>query len=776
MQSRHHYFKSKYLLATVIAAGTIAIIGAETSVHADNSNSSTVPVQILGINDFHGNIATTSKANMPTGTIAKTGTAAELAGYLNKYTSDFKSANPTGVSFRVQAGDMISASPAESALIYDQPTLAALHAMNIQVGTLGNHEFDKGLSQLKTILSGKDPVPNDTSAASQFYKEFSQEQLSAGYQEVVANLVDKSDGKIPNGYQPYTVLNKQITNTQNVYRLYNPSSGEHFYTMSSYERNSDVKLGWKNEGIAFQTSAKGAAVYRLYNKNTGEHFYTTSAYEKNSLIKSGWSYENIAYHTATAATGTAIYRIYNPQSGLHFYTTNAYEKNNLVKLGWRYESIAWYAAKTQTVKIGVIGVITTSTPSIVVAKNVEAYNFTDPATAIAKYSKELRAKGVNAIVVLGHTASDNLNGANSPVEGETADIIKKLDQIDPKNSVDLYVAGHSHTFTNGTVNGVRVVQALSFGEAFDNVKATYNFKTNDFSTEPDADIVPVDQSNTSITPDVTVANIVTKAKAITDKIASETIGKYQAQGQILASGRSGGDEAFNKVHNLPALDQLDSTGKTVAAAKTPTTLGESALGEFITKAQWWDANQALNPTGVTVDFAITNNGGIRSDLNADSVGNITWGDAQTVQPFRNVLEVVSMTGEQIKNALNEQTYDSEIVGDDQLWLQEYGINYTVTKNPDIAHSEYPYAEPYVVSNMTKLDGTPIELNQSYHVVINEFIKGGGDGFNAFKNTTIIPGYNDIDTDAFINYIKSIETVPTTMPVEKTYDASGVPLQ
>lgn len=91
---------------------------------------------------------------------------------------------------------MIGASPADSSLIYDQPTLAALRAMNFEVGTLGNHEFDKGLPQLATIMKGIDSVSNDTSAAAQFYKDYSATYLSANWQLVVANLTNKSDGKI----------------------------------------------------------------------------------------------------------------------------------------------------------------------------------------------------------------------------------------------------------------------------------------------------------------------------------------------------------------------------------------------------------------------------------------------------------------------------------------------------------------------------------------------------------------------------------------------------
>ncbi|MEG2456800.1 MAG: hypothetical protein RSB08_03135, partial [Clostridia bacterium] len=78
-------------------------------------------------------------------------------------------------------------------------------------------------------------------------------------------------------------------------RLYNPNNGLHHYTTSTYERDSLVKAGWKNEGTAWM-SGGSVADYRLYNPNSGEHHYTTSAAEKNNLVKVGWNYENIGWY------------------------------------------------------------------------------------------------------------------------------------------------------------------------------------------------------------------------------------------------------------------------------------------------------------------------------------------------------------------------------------------------------------------------------------------------------------------------------------------------
>ena len=116
-----------------------------------------IPVQILGINDVHGNIDTTGKTWIGYRSYQNAGNAARLAGYLNNAESDFKKKNPNGTTIRVEAGDIVGASPATSSLLQDEPTMHALKQMHIEIGTLGNHEFDEGLDEFDRVLEGKAP-------------------------------------------------------------------------------------------------------------------------------------------------------------------------------------------------------------------------------------------------------------------------------------------------------------------------------------------------------------------------------------------------------------------------------------------------------------------------------------------------------------------------------------------------------------------------------------------------------------------------------------------
>ncbi|MDR2833102.1 MAG: hypothetical protein LBV67_05240 [Streptococcaceae bacterium] len=126
-----------------------------------------------------------------------------------------------------------------------------------------------------------------------------------------------------------------------MFRLYNPNSGEHFYTASVSERNNLVKVGWIYEGIGWNAPASGNPVYRLYDPNSGDHHYTVNVNERNALVRVGWKNEGVGWYSGGQ---TPLHRSYNPnaKTGSHNYTTNRGEHNALIKAGWINEGIAWY--------------------------------------------------------------------------------------------------------------------------------------------------------------------------------------------------------------------------------------------------------------------------------------------------------------------------------------------------------------------------------------------------------------------------------------------------
>lgn len=134
--------------------------------------------------------------------------------------------------------------------------------------------------------------------------------------------------------------------TVEMFRLYNPNSGEHFYTQSVNERDTLVSVGWKDEGIGwYAPKNSGDPVYRLYNPN-GEHHYTLSLSERDALVGLGWKDEGIgwkSYDAEDTVNAAVLYRQYNPHAYKcnHNYTVSQNEANTLISYGWKDEGTAW---------------------------------------------------------------------------------------------------------------------------------------------------------------------------------------------------------------------------------------------------------------------------------------------------------------------------------------------------------------------------------------------------------------------------------------------------
>jgi 5'-nucleotidase len=106
-----------------------------------------VAVQLLAINDFHGNLEPPSGAD---GEI--NATAAGGAEYLATHLANAIARNPNSIV--VAAGDVIGASPFVSSLFHDEPTIEAMNAMHLAVSSVGNHEFDEGPAELLRMKRG----------------------------------------------------------------------------------------------------------------------------------------------------------------------------------------------------------------------------------------------------------------------------------------------------------------------------------------------------------------------------------------------------------------------------------------------------------------------------------------------------------------------------------------------------------------------------------------------------------------------------------------------
>lgn len=102
-----------------------------------------VAVQILGINDLHGQLNVTRKFNG-----RNVGRADYLAAYLKQRAAENKN------TLLLHAGDAVGASPPVSALLMDEPTIEILNQLRFDAGTIGNHEFDRGFDEMMRLIHG----------------------------------------------------------------------------------------------------------------------------------------------------------------------------------------------------------------------------------------------------------------------------------------------------------------------------------------------------------------------------------------------------------------------------------------------------------------------------------------------------------------------------------------------------------------------------------------------------------------------------------------------
>ena len=144
----------------------------------------TTEIQILGLNDFHGNL------EPPTGSGGRIG-GTEAAGnaggveFLATHVRDLRATNPN--TLFVSAGDLIGATPLISALFHDEPTIEAFNQMGLDYNGVGNHEFDEGVDELLRMQDGGCHPVDGCQDGDPF--------LGADFEFLAANVAYKDTGK-----------------------------------------------------------------------------------------------------------------------------------------------------------------------------------------------------------------------------------------------------------------------------------------------------------------------------------------------------------------------------------------------------------------------------------------------------------------------------------------------------------------------------------------------------------------------------------------------------
>jgi 5'-nucleotidase len=141
-------------------------------------------VQVLAVNDFHGNLepptGSSGQTRLADGTAVDSGGAAYMATHVKQLEAGQKH------SIFVGAGDLIGASPLASALFHDEPTVEAFNLMGLDASAVGNHEFDEGVDELLRIQNGGcHPVDG-----CQFHDPYQ----GAAFQYLAGNVLSENSG------------------------------------------------------------------------------------------------------------------------------------------------------------------------------------------------------------------------------------------------------------------------------------------------------------------------------------------------------------------------------------------------------------------------------------------------------------------------------------------------------------------------------------------------------------------------------------------------------
>ena len=347
------------------------------------------------------------------------------------------------------------------------------------------------------------------------------------------------------------------------------------------------------------------------------------------------------------------------------------------------------------IPVAFIGLTLKGTPGLVSPVGVADLEFRDEADTVNALIPELRARGVEAIVVLIHEGGLPTGDYNEcpDISGPIVDIVRKFDR-----AVDVVVTGHTHRAYVCEIDGRLVTSADKYGTL----------------------VTAIDLKLDSVTRDVI------SAKADNTVVRSATLPKNAEQTALL--------EAYDRLAAPIANRPAGSVTETLS--RTPNNAGESPLGDIIADAQL-AATRATSNGGA--DMAFTNPGGVRTDIAGKENGAVTYADLFASQPFRNQLVTMTLTGKQIKDMLEQQWRDPKRP---RILQVSKGFSYAWD-------SAKPDGERVIAERMA-LNGRTIDPAASYRVTVNNFLSVGGDGFTVFTQGTA-PQTGIYDIDALNGY-------------------------
>lgn len=279
--------------------------------------------------------------------------------------------------------------------------------------------------------------------------------------------------------------------------------------------------------------------------------------------------------------------------------------------------------KVGDMKVGILGLTTTETPTVTKAENVNGLLFLDPAETAKKYIPLMKKDGADFIIALTHQGIDE---------------DKKLAAAVPE--INLIVGGHSHSQVNdpAKVGNTLVVQARKYGLYLGKMDLRYCMHGKQYKSYTEKDeLIPT--LHDGVTPDEKVVKMIARYEEKIAPMMKKVVGKTE----------------------LDLLKKSDVKG-----------CGDWSMGNLITDAMRAKAES---------DIALYNPGGVRSEIYK---GDIKAEDVFTVLPFDNWLVTVTMKGKDVMGLLE---HGAASFGSAQVSGMTFTVDYSKPKGSRIVDAK-----------------------------------------------------------------------------------------
>jgi len=424
-------------------------------------------------------------------------------------------------------------------------------------------------------------------------------------------------------------------------------------------------------------------------------------------IENAWGLDATSYGNHEFDYGVERLLKHQARANFPFLATNIVEKATGKAPSWVTPSKVF---TINGVKVGVIGAELKNTPELVSAGATAGLEFLDEASRIKAESEHLRHDGVRVQIVVIHQGTNSGqntigNMLGNPWVGPILDIADAL----ADTTVDAMIVGHTHRISNLMRGNILITEGINAGTSYSVLQLMV--KGGDVDWAGGATRVA---KNLGVAARGDVQAIVDDANAKTAVLRNKVIGTQVAD-----------------------------------IRRAPTRLFESAMGNLVT-----DAMRAKYPG---IDAAYTNSGGLRQDIvfappaAGEQPGQITWGEVFAVLPFGNRTVILTLTGDQLRQAfVNGFTpfCDPGFAGGTGRFPQISGLKVTFSCSGTTPVVTGMWKTPQGING----PATPIGPSDPVRFVTNDFMYTGGDGYTVFAQGTDVLQPGDALLDVTVDYI------------------------